>query len=124
MAKHIDAFKRKNCELILIGSGAPSHINEFRKITGYKGQILTDPDRLTFKFLGLISGIGGLLGLKTITRGISAIFKGVKPGKLQGSALQLGGAVIIDKTGSLLYHFRCKEAGEDPLVSDMLAAVV
>jgi peroxiredoxin len=124
LAGHFDNFEKKQSDLIIIGSGSCSDIAEFKKITGYKGKILTDPSRATFGQLGLTSGIGGLLGLKTLSRGFSALRQGIKPGTLQGSALQLGGAVIIDKKGSVLYQFRSREAGEDPPVEEMLAAIV
>ena len=61
--------------------------------------------------------------MKTFSRGFFALRQGVKPGKLEGSALQLGGAVIIDKNGSILYKFQSSEAGEDPPVDQMLAAI-
>ena len=124
MAGHLGDFEKKQSDLIIIGSGSCSDIPEFRKITGYEGKILTDPSRATFAYLGLTSGVGGLLGLKTLSRGFSALRQGIKPGSLQGSALQLGGAVIIDKNGSVLYQFRSREAGEDPPVEEMLAAIV
>lgn len=61
--------------------------------------------------------------MKTLSRGINALRQGIRPGTLQGSALQLGGAVVIDKNGSLLYQFRSTEAGDDPPVDEMLGAI-
>lgn len=63
------------------------------------------------------------MGTKTLSRGFYALRKGIKPGTIQGSALQLGGAVIIDQSGSVLYQYQCSEAGDDPPVDKMLAAV-
>jgi hypothetical protein len=63
------------------------------------------------------------LGLKTISRGLSAFRQGVKPGSLQGSALQLGGAVVIDSSSAVRYLYRSSEAGDDPPVDEMLRAI-
>ncbi len=70
--------------------------------------------------LGLSSGIGGLFGLTTLAKGFSALRKGIKPGSIQGSALQLGGALVVDQQGSIRYHHQSKEAGDDPPVEEML----
>lgn len=107
----------------MLGCGDPSHIEEFQKVTGYTGRILTDPSREAFKIMGLTSSVGGLLGKKTFGRGLSALRQGIKPGSLQGSALQLGGAVIVEADGTLRYHYRSSEAADDPPVAEMLAVL-
>ncbi|MFN2354723.1 MAG: peroxiredoxin-like family protein [Desulfopila sp.] len=116
-------FSKNGAELVVIGCGEPGHIKEFRKVTGYGGKILTDPSREAFKILGLTSSLGGLLGRKMFSRAISALRQGVKPGSLQGNALQLGGAVIINSDESIQYIYRSVEAADDPPVREMLAAV-
>lgn len=120
--KHDEFIKRK-AELVVIGCGKASYIEEFKKVTGYSGKVLTDPSRKVFKVLGLTSSIAGLLGIKTISRGLSALGQGIKPGSLQGNALQLGGAVIIDSSPAVLYFYKSSEAGDDPPVQDMLEAL-
>lgn len=123
MRDSLTLFEEKGSDLIIVGSGSYTHIEEFREITGFNGKIVTDPSRTTFTYLGLTCGIGGLMGLKTLSRGFSALRSGVKPGSIQGSALQLGGAVIIDQTGTVLYRFQSREAADDPPVDQMLAAL-
>ncbi len=118
-----DEFVRKDAELVVIGCGKPSHIKEFKEVTGYSGKILTDPSREAFKILGLTSSLGGLLGSKMFARAISALKQGIKPGSVQGNALQLGGAIIINTDESIEYTYRSSEAADDPPVSEMLAAV-
>lgn len=61
--------------------------------------------------------------MKTVARGLSALRKGFTPGSLQGSALQLGGAVIVDQDSSVRYLFQSSEAGEDAPVEEMIAAL-
>lgn len=41
----------------------------------------------------------------------------------QGSVRQLGGAVIVASDGTVLYQYRCKEAGDEPPIEKMLAAL-
>ena len=123
LAGRYDEFTRKNAELVVIGCGKHGCIKEFQEVTGYKGKILTDPSREAFKILGLTCSIGGLLGLKSIFRAFSALRQGIKPGSLQGSALQLGGAVVVDTSPAIRYVYRSNEAGDDPPVKEMLEAL-
>jgi len=123
LAEKQQNFIDKNAELVVIGCGEPKYITEFKKVTGYMGKIFTDPSRESFKLLGLASSIGGLLGLKTIRSGLSAIRQGVKPGSIQGSALQLGGAVVMDTDSTIRYFYKGKEAGDEPPEFEMLNAL-
>ena len=106
-----------------MGCGKETHIKEFREVTGYTGKILTDPSRESFQILGFTSSIGGLLGLKTISRGLSAFRQGIKPGSLQGNALQLGGAIVVDSDSSIRYLYRSSDAGDEPSVGKLLESL-
>lgn len=71
----------------------------------------------------MTSNVSGLLGLKTLAKGFTALREGIKPGLLQGSALQLGGAVIISQEGNICYYFKSTDAGDYPPIPEMLAAL-
>lgn len=108
---------------MVIGSGDVEHVREFRTTIDYPGEIFTDPSRESFRLLGFQSGVSGLLGLKALSRGFSALKSGFTPGPIQGSALQLGGAVIINPDGTVRYHYVGREAGDHPPVSEILSAL-
>ena len=48
---------------------------------------------------------------------------GYKPGTIQGSALQLRGAVIVNPDGTVAYYYASAEAGDHPQVTDSLDAL-
>ena len=108
---------------MVIGPGAAEHLDSFRKATGYRLDLFADPSRRSFQILGFSSGIGGLLGIKPIQRALSALSAGHRPGSLQGSALQLGGAAVIDTDGTIRLLIREKQAGDHPPVSKLLEAL-
>lgn len=108
---------------MVIGLGDPSHLQELRQATGYCGELLTDPSRESYKILGFSSGISKIMGLKVLSRGFSALRAGYKPGTIQGSALQLGGAVIVRPDATIGYYFASAEAGDHPLITDLLDAL-
>ena len=98
-------------------------MQELRQTTGYRGDLLTDPSRESYKILGFTSGISKVMSLKALSRGFSALRAGYKPGTIQGSALQLGGAVIVCPDTTVAYYFSSAEAGEHPKIADLLDAL-
>jgi hypothetical protein len=50
--------------------------------------------------------------LKILTRGFSALCASYKPGTIKGSALQLGGAVIVNPDETVAYYYASAEAFE------------
>lgn len=116
-------FENINARLAVIGSGDPRHFKEFRKITGYIGPLFSDPSLKAFSFLNFTGGVAGFLSVKSIFKAASALKNGYRQGSVQGSAMQLGGAVIIDPTGSIRYYFASRKAGDHPNIDDLIRAV-
>lgn len=123
LAGHEQQFIEKNSRLVVIGPGEYKHLVGFRKATGYRLELFADPARRSFEIFGFYSGIGGLIGIKPLQRVFSALIAGHRPGTLQGSALQLGGAVIIDPGGTIRLLIKEKQAGDYPPVSKLLEAL-
>ena len=94
-------FREKNVDLVIIGSGAPRHFEDFRKKTGYGGLLFTDPSLEAFSVLGFKNGLGGFMSIGSVIKAASALKQGHRQGAIQGSALQLGGAVVIDRSGTV-----------------------
>lgn len=123
LAKHEERFIESDSRLVVIGPGEAQHLAEFRQVTGYRSDLFADPARDTFLLLGFYSGISKLVGIKPVLRVFSAIKSGIRPGSLQGNALQLGGAVVIAPGYEVRYFFREKEAGDHPPIEELLRAV-
>ena len=123
LEQHRQSFIEKNVELAVIGSGAVSHLKAFRSTTGYRGKLFSEPSREAFRLLGLTSGLGGLIGRKSIGRALTALRRGIRPGSIQGSALQLGGALVVSRQESVLYSYGSSEAGDDPPIDEILQAI-
>lgn len=116
-------FASKGLKLAVIASDKPQFFKEFRKVTGYSGLLLSDPTRLAFSILGFTSGITGLLSLHGLSRTLLALKEGIRPGALHGSALQLGGVLIVEPSNQIRYYFASKKAGDHPAIVDIFAAV-
>lgn len=105
----------------MIGNGDPKYFNEFRKETGFAGNLFTNPSLDIFTELEFPNSIKGLIGLKAVTNAFGAMKKGFRQSaSIQGSTKQLGGAITIDPDGNILYYYASKKAGDHPPVSDLL----
>ena len=116
-------FAEKGGRIVVIGPGEASHLPDFREVTGYRSDLFADPMRGTYQVLGFTSGISKLFGIKPLQGAISALKSGIRPGTLQGNALQLGGAVVVAPDDKLRYLFREKQAGDHPPVAELLGAI-
>lgn len=90
-------------------------------MTGYTGKLFTDPSLESFRALGFSRKISGLLAANAFARGFKALKDGIRPGSMQGDALQLGGAVIIGPGDQLFYYFKGKQAADHAPVQALLA---
>ena len=123
LSTYENQFPEKGGRLVVIGPGEASHLADFRHVTGYRSDLFADPDREAYRVLGFSSGITTMLGLKSVQGAISALKSGIRPGKVQGNALQIGGAVVIAPGEQLRYLYREKYAGDHPPVAQLLGAI-
>ncbi|PIE72307.1 MAG: hypothetical protein CSA20_08565 [Deltaproteobacteria bacterium] len=119
LARHADRFRTKNLDLVVIGSGEPSRFKMFRKKTGYKGLLFTDPSLRSFSVLHLSKNLKGIISAKNLFKAAAALQQGYRQGSMQGSTLQLGGAAIIDTSGTIRYYYAASTAGDQPDINEL-----
>jgi peroxiredoxin len=123
LALNAGRFQEKNADLVVIGSGDPRHFPEFREKTGYDGLLFSDPSLKTFSMLNFSNGLMGFMSIGSVVKAASALKQGHRQGSIQGSTLQLGGAVIIDSSGAMRYYFAGSKAGDHPSVADLVKGI-
>ncbi|UCF95525.1 MAG: hypothetical protein JSW39_02925 [Desulfobacterales bacterium] len=122
LAQSASAFEERHIRLVVIGNGKPQHMQAFRQKTGYTGLLYTDPSLQAYRAMGFIHDAASLIGFKSITQGFRALKDGRLPGGLQGSALQLGGALVVGPGDTLYYYYGSRQAGDHPPLDEMLRA--
>lgn len=110
-------------DLVVIGSGDPDHFSEFREKTGYDGLLFTDPSLKVFSILDFSNSMMGMMSIGAVVKAASAFKKGYRQGAVQGSALQLGGAVVIDTSGVVRFFYKGAKAGDHPSIEALLRSV-
>ena len=82
--------------------------------------LFSDPLLAAFSVLGFSNKLMGLVSLGSVIKGASALKQGHRQGPIQGSTLQLGGAIVVDASGSVRYFFAGKKAGDHPKIDALL----
>jgi len=123
LAEQKHRFKEKNTQLAVIGSGDPAYFKEFREKTGYDGLLFSDPSLAAFSLLGFARGITGMMSIRSVFNAVSAFRQGHRQGSVQGSTLQLGGAIVINVSGAVRYYFASAKAGDHPTVDELIRAL-
>jgi len=63
------------------------------------------------------------MSIRSVFNAATALKQGHRQGSIQGSTLQLGGAVVIDASGAVRYFFAGKKAGDHPDVEQLLGGI-
>ena len=119
-----EQFEQAGLDLVLIGQATPRQAKHFAKKLDLDGMtILADEDRQTYKIAGFKkANLGQLLGPKSVLSGVKhGARSGVVQGRIVGDAAQLGGAMIIDTSGEVVFRQASKNAGDTIEPADLLA---
>ena len=115
-------FKEAKLNLAVIGSGPPRDFDPFRKATAYPGPLYSDPSLAVFDLLGFRRDLLGVASISAAFKAMAAIRQGHRQGRISGSTLQLGGAVIIAPDNTIPFYHASKTAGDHPRIRDLIRA--
>lgn len=122
MGEKKDQLESQGVQLIVVGSGAPSYVEEFRKSIGTTFSVYSDPTLQVFQALSFERGLLSALKPQAWKRGLEAFRSGFRQGRVQGDAQQLGGMLAVSRSGDTLYTYRSQFAGDHPPLEEALAA--
>jgi hypothetical protein len=117
----VDRIHAEGGELVFIGNGAPHFAEAFKKDFDVVSPLFTDPTLRAYKAAELKARVGNPLRLAK--NGLRAFRAGFRQVETQGDAFQLGGVLVVDRGGQVLFHFASREAGDHPPISDLHAAL-
>jgi hypothetical protein len=120
-----EQFEQAGVGLVLIGQATPRQAKAFhRKLELDPIKVLADEPRETYRIAGLKRGsLGDLVGPKSVLAGIKhGARSGVVQGRIIGDAAQLGGAVVIDTDGKVVFSRASTHAGDTVEPDELLGA--
>ena len=99
-------------ELVAIGNGTVQEAADFQRKFEVAFPLYTDPERESFRAAGLTDKLTASLHPSLALNGVRALKEGFRQGRVQGSAFQQGGALVIDRDGRLLFSFASRTGGD------------
>lgn len=120
-----EQFEQAGVRLVLIGQLTPRHAAHFRRRHGVDLPILTDAPRASYKAAGARkASVNELLGPKVIARGaLTSLRTGKVQTRVIGDPAQLGGAMVIDADGTVIWSRMSKDASDNAPPEEILAAI-
>ncbi|MFN7172292.1 MAG: AhpC/TSA family protein [Fimbriimonadaceae bacterium] len=95
---------------------APSElpsVKVFRNQLNLEQRVIADPEKHLFKAMAFTRGtMGSFVNPTVIAKGFQAIKQGFRNGVPEGDPMQLGGAVIVDRSGEILWRQPSKDAAD------------
>jgi peroxiredoxin len=119
------AFDEAGVSLVVVGQGTPANAAHFMKSQGVDGlTLLVDPERKTYKAVGAkVATVDELIGPTVMAKGIRrSLSGGLRQGRTVGHPAQLGGVLVVEPGGRVVYAHLADDASDNPPNSEVLAA--
>ena len=85
--------------------------------------MLSDPERDSYRLLGLRRNLLGITHPRMLLHGVRAARAGQRQVAVAGDGMQLGGVFVVGAQGEVRYGYQSKEAGDHPAIAEVLAAL-
>ena len=111
--------------VVLVGNGPPEALAAFARdlrLDGRRVTVVTDPSLAAFRAAGLRRP--RVHGLRAAIETLRALGAGYRKRRRAGDARQLGGAVLVDEAGRVLYYHRSGSPGDLADPSDIVQAAL
>lgn len=124
MSGRYDEFTAKGADVAAIGMGIPEMAADFREKQDVPFPLLVDRTKQTYRALEMKRGtLWDVAGPPVWLRFAKGIFGGHGVDKPKQDPLQMGGVLVVDRGGDVLYEFRASASSDAPPIEDVLAAV-
>ena len=124
MSGRYEEFRVKGAEITALGMGVPEMAADFREKQDVDFPLLVDRTKETYRALEMKRGnLWDVLGPQNWIRFAKGMVTGHGVKKPEQDALQMGGVLVVDKGGDVLYEFRASAAADTPPIDEVLAAL-
>ena len=111
--------------VVFVGSGPPTALASFVRDMALVRRgltVVTDPSLAAFKAAELRRP--RLHGVRAVAEAVRELAAGYVPGRVIGDARQLGGVILVDQSGRVVYHRRARSPGDLVDSSDIVQAAL
>jgi len=110
----------RGAELVIVGNGSVAQAKGFRDDNRITTPVFTDPTLEAYRAAGLRRPIVPLRP-QVVASAVRALRAGHRQTRLLGDPLQLGGVFVVEAGGRIRYSFIARDAGDHPLLDEVLA---
>jgi peroxiredoxin len=120
-----EQFDAAGASVTLIGQAMPRHATHFRRRQAIELPVLADEKRISYKAAGAkVATMGELLGPKVVAKGIATTARtGLLQGRTIGHPAQLGGTMVINPAGEIVWSHMSQDASDNAEPDEILAAL-
>jgi hypothetical protein len=119
-----EEFRAKGAEIAALGMGLPEMAADFREKQDVRFPLLVDRTKETYRALEMKRGtVWDVMGPHNWARYAKGLLSGHGVDKPAQDPLQMGGVLVVDKGGDVLYEFRASAAADNPPVDEVLVAL-
>ncbi len=124
MRGRYEEFTAKGADVAAIGMGIPEMAADFREKQSVPFPLLVDRTKATYRALEMRRGtLWEVAGPPVWLRYAKGMLSGHGVDKPKQDPLQMGGVIVVDRGGDILYGSRSNNASDNPPVDDVLAAL-
>ena len=111
--------------MAVIGNGTPVMARDFAQEFNVGVPLYTDPSRKSYELAGWRRPMGSaVLSMGTMLRSATRAMKGgFRQGKTQGDAFQIGGVLVVEPNGAVIFEHADRSAGDHASIEDILASL-
>jgi hypothetical protein len=121
-----DEFEKAAVTLVLIGQGTPRQAARFRESWDIELPVLVDAKRESYRAAGAkVATMGELLGPRSVSRGAAKTLASggrIRQGRVIGHPAQLGGALVIDPSGTVIWSHMSEDPSDNASPEEILEA--
>jgi len=120
-----DEIKEAGAEVVSIGMGWPAAAADFREQQDVPFPLIVDHTKETYRMLEMGRGsLWMITGPPVWIRGVRSLLSGhgLTP-KPKQDPFQLGGVIVADKGGEIVYRYASKTSSDNPPTDDVIAAI-
>jgi peroxiredoxin len=116
---------RADVQLVVVGPGTPAELRRYRDLLGLTMPVLSDPEWSAYRSFAF--GRAGVRETVLAPRHWLAyarlIAKGRRPERPRQDVFELGGDVLLDASGRIVWIYRSRVPDDRPSADEILAAV-
>ena len=110
--------------MVLIGQATPKHAAHYKRRYAPDLEILADVDRKSYKAMKFPrASTTQLVGPKSLAKGLVRGASGVGVGRPIGDVAQLGGTVLVQPDGDIVWTHVQQDASDNPSIEELLEAL-